>query len=192
MAVYECFDSFTAFEHYLRDSGPEIEPAARLLVSEYCKYALDRAWFYYPDALPKELLAKAIRNGHIDPELSFPLEDLYVDGQCAGQVGQEIYGAGAAFIFASRMFHPVENAPFRLFCDHFIQASERTGQRAISISLQGGENCTAHISLIRTGRKALPATELTLAQGDVIEPVAVHDRRIDYELPAASRVILSW
>jgi hypothetical protein len=192
MAIYECFDSFTAFEHYLRDSGPEIEPAARLLVSEYCKYALDRAWFYYPDALPEELLARDVRNGHIDPDLSFPLEDLYVDGQSAGQVGQEIYGAGAAFVFASRMFHPVSNAPFRLFCDHFIQASERTGERAISISLQGGEDCTAHISLIRTGKEQLPEAKLKLASSDEIEPCLRSDDRIDYQLPAISRVILSW
>ena len=52
MAIFECFDSFAAFERYLKDSGPDLDPAARLLVSEYCKYALDRAWFYYPDALP--------------------------------------------------------------------------------------------------------------------------------------------
>lgn len=50
-----------------------------------------------PDALPDDALAKDdIRNGHIDRKLSFPLEDLYGDGQPAGQVGQEIYGCGSA------------------------------------------------------------------------------------------------
>ena len=52
---YECFDSFAAFERYLKDSGPDLDPAARMLISEYCKYALDRAWYYYPDALPAEI-----------------------------------------------------------------------------------------------------------------------------------------
>lgn len=192
MAIYECFDSFLAFECYLRDSGPELEPAARMLISEYCKYALDRAWFYYPDALPKDLLATDIRNGHIDRDLSFPLEDLYVDGQPAGQVGQEIYGAGAAFAFASRMFHPVAGAPFRLFCDHFIMASERTGDHAISISLEGGETCTASLSLIRTGKQGLPQTKLTTAGGDVLRAQASTADRIDYRLPASGRVVLSW
>src|SRR4051794_16335522 len=114
-----------------------------MLISEYCKYALDRAWFYYPDALPKEALASDIRNGHIDRALSFPLEDLYIDGQPSGQVGQELYGAGAALVFASRTFHEIENAPFRLFCDHFIVASEHTGDGALSIRLDGGETCMA-------------------------------------------------
>ena len=86
MAIYECFDSFAAFERYLDDSGPDLEPAARMLIAEYCKYALDRAWFYYPDALPAEAISPEQRenNGHIDRKLSFPLEDLYPDGQRRG------------------------------------------------------------------------------------------------------------
>lgn len=122
MAMYECFDSFVAFERYLDDGGPDLEPEARMLIAEYCKYVLSRAWYYYPDALPAEVVSDKQRepNGHIDAALSFPLEDLYPDGQQAGQVGQEVYGAGAAFIFCTRAFHNVEGAPFRLFCDNLL------------------------------------------------------------------------
>ncbi|PPJ40641.1 hypothetical protein, partial [Pseudoxanthomonas sp. KAs_5_3] len=93
----------------------------------------------YPDMLPEEAISDKQRetNGHIDRKLSFPVEDLYPDGQQAGQVGQEVYGAGAAFIFATRAFHHVEGAPFRLYCNHFIRASERSGDRALSITLDG-------------------------------------------------------
>jgi hypothetical protein len=192
MAIYECFDSFAAFECYLRDSGPELEPAARMLISEYCKYALDRAWFYYPDALPKDALATENRNGHIDRDLSFPVEDLYVDGQPAGQVGQEIYGAGAAFVFASQAFHTVDGAPFRLFCDHFIMASERTGDRALSLSLDGGETCTAGLILVRLPRRKLPKFKLTTADGDALRPHAKTADRLDFRVPANGRLILSW
>jgi hypothetical protein len=192
MAIYECFDSFAAFECYLRDSGPELEPAARMLISEYCKYALDRAWFYYPDALPAEALADENRNGHIDRSLSFPLEDLYVDGQPAGQVGQEIYGAGAAMVYASRSFHHVENAPFRLFCDHFIMAHERTSSSAISIRLAGGETCTAQLSAIRTGRAKLPKIVVKTVGGDALRPRRHGDDRLDFHVPASGRLILSW
>lgn len=45
LAIFECFDSFAAFERYLKDSGPDLDPAARLLISEYCKYAIDRGWY---------------------------------------------------------------------------------------------------------------------------------------------------
>jgi hypothetical protein len=98
MAMFECSDSFAAFEEYLRDGGPDLSPAVRTLLSEYCRYALHRTWFYYPDALPPGAISPKQRepNGSVEPSLSFPLEDLYIDGQQAGQVGQEVYGAGAA------------------------------------------------------------------------------------------------
>ncbi|WP_206245772.1 hypothetical protein [Novosphingobium terrae] len=192
MAVYECFDSFCAFEDYLRDSGPELEPAARMLISQYCRYALDRAWYYYPDTLPEGGLAQDIRNGHIDRSLSFPLEDLYVDGQPAGQVGQEIYGAGAALAFAVRSFHPVAGAAFRLFCDHFIMASERTGERAITISLDGGETCSALLSATPIGKEPLPKFIVLTAGGDRLRPSRTVPERIEFQVPANGRLLISW
>jgi hypothetical protein len=194
MAIYECFESFAAFEHYLADSGPDLEPAARTLITEYCRYALDRAWFYYPDALPPEAISGEQRehNGHIDPKLSFPLEDIYADGQPAGQVGQEIYGAGAAFIFATAAFHKVEGTPFLIYCDHFIRASERTGDRTLSVQLEGGETSIARLSIVRSGRSALPSTHVATIDGDRIRPCGTASERIDFIVPAAGRLILSW
>lgn len=194
MAIYECFDSFSAFEHYLGDSGPDLEPAARMLISEYCKYTLHRAIHYYPDELPPEAIADEQRenNGHVDRKLSFPLEDLYPDGQPAGQVGQEIYGAGAAFIFATRAFHEVEDAPFLLYCDHFIRAIELTDARMLVVTLGGGEACTALLSLVRRKRRKLTATRAMAIDGDGIRPHAESPDRIDYHVPANDRVIFNW
>jgi hypothetical protein len=194
MALYECFDSFAAFERLLKDSGPDLDPAARLLVSQYCRYALDRAWFYYPDALPAEAISPKQRptNGHVDRNLSFPLEDLYVDGQPAGQVGQEIYGSGAALVFASRAFHNVRDAPFRIFCDHFLLASERPAERAITFQLGGGENCEAALSLVRTGRAKLPEFRVSTASGDRIRPRFTTPSRVEYRVPANDRISLTW
>lgn len=195
MALYECFDSYAAFEHYLSDSGPDLEPAARLLIAEYCRYALDRAWSYYPDALPPEAISDEQRenNGHIDPSLSFPLEDLYADGQPAGQVGQEIYGAGAAMIFATRAFHPVQGAPFRLFCDHFVRAAERTDPARIILTVDGGETGKAWIALVRLKRRRLPSTTVvTTLAGERFEPLGISDDRIDYYVPANGTVIITW
>lgn len=192
MAIYECFDAFTAFQYYLADSGPDLEPAVRMLVSEYCKYTLDRAWFYYPSELPAEMLATEHQSGRIDRKLSFPLEDLYGDGQIAGQIGQEIYGCGAAFIFATRSHHRVEDAPFKLFCNQFVRASERTGERSVSIQLDGGETCPADLSLVRLPRRKLPSARLKTAAGEEIEPHRAGEDRIDYRIPAHGRLILSW
>lgn len=194
MAIYECFDSFAGFEHYLKDGGPDLEPAARILISEYCKYALDRGWSFYPDALPPEAISPEQReaNGHVDRKLSFPLEDLYADGQVAGQVGQEVYGAGAAFIFASRAFHHVKDAPFRLYCDHFVRALERTGDRSLTLSLDGGENCSAKVSLVRLKRRQPVKAKLLTIAGDMLRPQETCPDRVDFRVPANGRLILSW
>ena len=194
MAIYECFDSFAAFEHYLDDSGPDLEPAARMLIAEYCKYALHRAWYYYPDALPPEAISPKQRetNGYVDRKLSFPLEDLYPDGQLAGQVGQEVYGAGAAFIFATRSFHPVEGAPFRLYCDHFVRSMERTDDRTLTLTLDGGETCTAGLSIVRLKRHKLTKMRVTTIDGDVIRPHSSSADRVDYHVPANGRLVLTW
>jgi hypothetical protein len=194
MALYECFDSFAAFERYLKDSGPDVDPAVRLLLSEYCRYALDRAWFYYPDALPEEAVSPKQReaNGHIDRNLSFPVEDLYIDGQQAGQVGQEIYGAGAAFVFASRAFHNVRDAPFRIFCDHFMLTSERPSQRAVMFQLGGSEGFDASLSLMRSGRAKLPEFTVTTAADKHIKPRMTSADRVEYRVPANGRITLAW
>ncbi|WP_347303002.1 hypothetical protein V5740_13595 [Croceibacterium sp. TMG7-5b_MA50] len=192
MAMYECFDSFAALEQFVRDSGPELDPAVRMLVCEYCKYVLHRGWYYYPDALPADVLATENRNGHINNKLSFPLEDLYADGSQPGQVGQEVYGAGAAFVLASRAFHQVEDAPFRLFCNYFLLAKERTGDRALSIQLTGTQGCTALFVIVRHGRAKLPECQLVTAGGDPIRPSMVADERIEFNVPADARVVLTW
>lgn len=194
MAMYECFDSFAAFERYLKDGGPDLDANVRMLVSEYCRYALDRAWYYFPDALPLEVVASEQResNGHIDRTLSFPVEDLYVDGQQAGQVGQEIYGCGSAFVFATRAFHRFDNAPFLLFCDHFMLAADRPSERTIAFQLAGGESCTAQLRVLRTGRRALPKVTIQTASGDGVRPHHSAPDHISFHIPAHGRLSLSW
>ena len=193
MALYECFECFAGFEEYLEQGGPGLDHSARLLISEFCKYALDRAWFYYPDMLPKDAIQEGDhQSGVINRALSFPLEDLYPAGDPAGKVGQEIYGCGAAFAFAVRSHHRIEGAPFRLYCNHFIRDLEQTGERAISIQLDGGETRLADVALVRLPRRRLPEVSVVTAGGDAIRPNSDDKDRIDFRVPADGRFILTW
>lgn len=188
-ALYECFDAFVAIESCLKDSGPDLDEGARMLLTEYCRYAVSNAWYYYPDSLPEDALATDIRNGHIDRELPFPLEDLYPDGQPAGQVGQEIYGAGAALVFASRLFHHVEGAPFKLYCDHFLTASERTSPCSLILHLSGGETCEALLAIIPAG-SARPRIQVHSGATELVGRSQAGRR--EFVVPARGSLRVTW
>lgn len=117
MAMYECWESSASFLEYLRLGGDDLSEPVRVLLSEFYRYGLDRARYFYPQELPADILSDEVRNGHIDRSLAFPLEDLYAGGEAPGQVGQEVYGVGAAFHFTEAAFHPLPGAGATLFCE---------------------------------------------------------------------------
>jgi hypothetical protein len=104
IAPFEDHEVFMALREVLALGGDALDPVARTLAMAFCRHAADRAWYFYPDMLPPEMLAGSQESGRIDRRLSFPIEDIYPDGRKAGQIGQETYGAGAAFLYAA---HPV-------------------------------------------------------------------------------------
>ncbi len=170
MALYECFEAFAAFQDCLETGGADLPDSVRLLLSEYNKYTLTRAWYYYPREIPNEILAQEIRNGKIERNLAFPLEDLYADGQAPGQVGQEIYGCGAAFVFTTRAFHRVAGAPFLIYSEYPLvvqevqtngESNRATGEKCMSFQVHGADGFTARVRLIPSGRKPVPVVYAT-------------------------------
>ena len=195
MAIYEEFESFVAFHEYLARGQSEIPEAVRMLLAEYCKYVLSRAWYYYPQELPKSALATEIRNGEIDQKLAFPLEDLYGDGQPAGQVGQEIYGCGAAFKFAAYAYQRLDTAPFLLFCDYPIaDLLQPTDEPCVQFRV-GGARLACRVRLIPLSSKPLPQVRVQMGSGAALQ-TSTHrtkqDNAIEFEVPADSEVRIEW
>ncbi len=188
MAIYECYESVAAFDEILVTVNDELGWGALRLMAEYRRFAFDRSWSYYPDALPKDALATDNRNGHIDPKLSFPLEDLYADGQPAGQVGQEIYGCGAAMLFAAAGFHRIEGAPFTVFCDYPV-IIEQDGDRRLRLTVRGPEGCVCALRVLDAPKGV--RVSLKKADAKVIRPSRPKGRR-DYEVGTRTLLILSW
>lgn len=93
LALYEELEVLAAIHDYFRLVGDEVPQPLRVLLPEYCKYLVDRAWFHYPSELPNNVIAKKPQSGNLHRYLSVPVEDLYEGWQAAGQVGQEVYGA---------------------------------------------------------------------------------------------------
>jgi hypothetical protein len=120
-AMFEEYEAYTAFHELLDLCGDEIDPSARLLVTEYCRFLLSRGWYYYPGELPEDVICDKPRNGEIDHSLAIPLEDLYPSRTKAGSVGQEIYGAGGSFEILIHAYRRVEA------CRTFCFANTRSG-----------------------------------------------------------------
>jgi hypothetical protein len=189
MALYECFESFDAFRDYLHLAGDDLPDSLRLLICEYGRYALSRAWFYYPDTLPPDLIAGKQRNGEIDRNIAIPMEDLYADGQPPGQVGQEVYGCGAAFIYALRATHRLAKAPFHLFCDYPLHAvTEEAG--ALSFRVDGVAGFDCRLRLVAKAGSALP--RLSLRVDGAAQRLKTVDGDREVMLPAGAHVEIRW
>ena len=118
MAPYEELEALAKFYEYLKMGGASLRPSVRRLIAEYCKFALDRGWHYYPAALPPGAIALKQRNGRIERNLAIPLEDLQDGFEQSGQVGQEVYGAGLALVCATRYYIQLPVADVQVFCEY--------------------------------------------------------------------------
>lgn len=190
-APYETFEAFAALDDLLLHGGAELEPAAQLLVSEFCAYAQDVTWWAYPENLPPECLAESSRDGHIDRRLAFPVEDVYADGQRAGQVGQEIYGAGAAFSFVARRFHRHPEAPFDVFCDRTVAHSTFGTDRSWSFEVVAPRAVSALVALLPNPRRNEAHVRVTV-DGSEVAPSSRQADRVEYAVPGGSSVHLNW
>lgn len=197
MAIYECFESYCSFYEYVTQGQEDLPDSVRLLVTEYIKYTLTRAWYYYPKELPEEILSEEVRNTHIDRDLAFPLEDLYPDGQPAGQVGQEIYGCGAAFALVARAYHRFENVPFFLYSEYPISDVKDEEERHLTLEVRGVEGMTCRMRLIPERKKQLPALQIYVqeAYGAPNRPLngsLTSEGDCEFTVPAGRRLVIHW
>lgn len=136
LAAYEEMELAAKFREYLRIGGEDVPASARLLMAEYCRYALDRTWHYYPDALPVEAIATRQEKGYVDAALAVPLEDLRDGFSQSGQVGQEVYGSGVPMALCTRHFSRLDATGTTLYCDYpAFDLRVRTERAATSVSL---------------------------------------------------------
>lgn len=202
LAPYEGFETYAAVQEYLQYVESDLPQSVLLLLTEYAKYALTRGWYYYPEHLPKEALATEVWRGHIDPHLAFPLEDLYPDGEPAGQVGQEIYGCGAAFVYATRAYHRRDTVPFLLYSEYPVAKyelsteTEAAEKREAQLRLFGADNFAARVRLIPSGRKELPEVRVTVVrESGAEEKLSIRpttEGHIEFDAPADETLSVYW
>ena len=173
LAAYEELEAHAKFHEFLQLGGDDVRPSLRLLLAEFQRYCLDRSWYYYPDTLPADVLADKPRNGRIRRELAIPLEDLQNGHETSGQVGQEIYGAGLAFVFASRHYVRLAGAACLAYCDYPMYDFQ-LAENGVSASWQAGGDPrgACELRVIPEDIDMAPlAVDVTTRAGDVVVPL---------------------
>ncbi|MES2454819.1 MAG: hypothetical protein V4594_04750 [Bacteroidota bacterium] len=189
-AAYEEQEVFCALHDYLKHAeGVEILPSVQLLIAEFIRYLVDRAVFYYPAMLPKEMLEASPKIGEVDPNLWIALEDLQDGWKKSGTVGQEVYGAGNAFGILPRHFLKVPGESFMVYVDY--PTSDFTPQKGkpVTFKVLGNQALSCRMVLVKTAHDKIPElTVMVKGQQEALTGKKVTGGNIEYTIPGNSRV----
>lgn len=192
-AVYEEQEVFCAFHDYLRHAeGVEILPSVKLLLAEYIRYLVERAVYYYPTMLPKDMLSDKVKTGEVDLNLWIALEDLHDGWEKSGEVGQEVYGAGNAFGILPRHYMQVEEAGFMIYTDYPTYGFSPKKHRPVNFRLAGDGRLTARLMIVKTGQAKLPEVTVTVNGKDKLTGKKVEGGNLEFAVPGDAEIHVDW
>lgn len=194
-AVYEELEGFAAFHDYLLQHGSGIPEWLNILSAEFLRCMLNKAIFYYPPALPPEMLSEKPKTGELDPKLWIPVEDIYDGWEQAGQVGQEVYGAGMPFGMIPRHYWRIPNEKFMIYVEYPITDFSSIEKGEALFRVLGDSRLSCRLRIMPTGRAELPTFKVTTERGEDTETLRgrkTPEGHIEYELFGARTVIVQW
>ena len=194
-AVYEEFEAFAALHDYLSHYDGDAPEWLKILIPEFIRNLLSKGSFYYPPNLPEEALSTKPRTGEIDPKLWIPLEDIHDGWEKAGQVGQEVYGAGLPFGIIPRNYWRVPDEDFMIYFEYPIKdfSTEKKGQA--SLHILGDRRLRSRIRIMPVGRKSLPEFEVLAhvdGHGEKLKGRETEEGHMEYEVFGDSMVTVNW
>ncbi len=194
-AVYEEIEAVAAFHDYLSyldDSAPEW---LKILIPEFIRVLMFKGSFYYPPVLPDEVIAAESRTGEINKKLWIPLEDIHDGREQAGQVGQEIYGAGLPFGLVPRHYHRVEEKGFIVYLDYPTLNYKDDEKGQLSFDVFGDSRLSCRMRIMPIGTKFLPDLEVEAEmekQKMILKSVVTEEGHLEYEVPGGHKVHVKW
>jgi hypothetical protein len=194
-AVYEELEGFAAFHEYLADYGRDMPEWMNILFAEFIRHMLYKASFYYPPNLPAEVMTEQPKTGELDPKLWIPLEDIYDGWEKAGQVGQEVYGAGMPFAIVPRQYFVVPGEKFMIYTDYPVRDISSVESGEALFYVLGDARLSCRLRLIPTGRAKLPAFEVRTERDGATENLKgtkTPEGHMEYELLGDRTVIVNW
>ncbi|MEK7953289.1 hypothetical protein [Luteolibacter soli] len=203
IAPYEEAEVFAASRVYLSEMGDQIPLSLVELWVEYGKHLISRAAYYLPEMLPADGICDSPHEGVIDRSLPVPLEDLYASVEPAGQVGQELYGAGLALTLATRTFHRWHDVPFMVWAAvplagaEFSADGKRPSKVVIRFKLVGPESHRHGLRIIpnsrRRGKNKFKVwREEPGKRRAMLKPVVTKDGHFVFEAAGSARIEIVW
>jgi hypothetical protein len=193
-AVYEEQEVFCAFHDYLRHAEDiDLHPSVRLLLAEYIRYLVDRACFYYPPMLPKDMLKEKPKVGELDPNLWVALEDLHDGWEQSGEVGQEVYGAGNSFGILPRHYMQAKDAGLMVYTDYPSYGFSSRVSSPLRFRLSGDGRLTSRLMIVKTGKDKLPEVTVTIKGSKTsLKGKSVSGGNLEYEVPGDAAIEIKW
>jgi hypothetical protein len=196
LAVYEEQECFASIHELLAlAEGTDFSDNAKLLLAEYVKYMINRAVYYYPPMLPKEMLSEESTTGELDPKLWVALEDIHDGWEKAGAVGQEVYGAGVAFGVVPRHYIRIPDQPFMIFVE-YPTGRKQISSDTLTLTVLGSKDLTCRLRVIITDQNAV-LPRLTIMTGnnedqEKIDKKAVNIENTEIEIHGDQTIIIKW
>ncbi|WP_316846410.1 hypothetical protein [Pedobacter psychrodurus] len=193
-AAYEEQEVFCALHDYLKHAeGGDILPSVRLLCSEFIRYLVERAPYYYPPMLPSDMLSDEVKTGEVDRKLWIALEDLHDGIEKSGAVGQEVYGAGNAFGILPRHFIRFSDNPFLIFSDCPISGI-RKSPGSVIFHLQGDPRLSYRLRITPSESETKMPNIKFFCQSPSVRLTPSKDRNQDLEafIMGNETVHISW
>ncbi|MES2061115.1 MAG: hypothetical protein V4456_04295 [Bacteroidota bacterium] len=193
-AVYEEQEVFCALHDYLKHAeGENILPSISLLLAEYIKYLVNRAIYYYPTMLPKEMLSDKVKIGEVDPKLWIALEDLHDGWEKSGEVGQEVYGAGNAFGILPRHYLRVPGEHFMIYVDYPTSSFTARKGKPVNFTVLGDNRLICRLVVVKMEDKNLPTfTVIANGQKQEVKGKTTSKGNIEYALNGGQAIKITW
>lgn len=180
-------------DYLLLANDADLPASISLLLAEFTRYIVQRATFYYPPNLPKEMLAENVKMGQVDPKLWIALEDIHDGWEKSGEVGQEVYGAGVAFGIVPRHYLKVGNEPFLIFVDYPTTRYSKKG-KSFSFDVRGDSRLTCRMVIVKKDKAKLPS--FTVTEKGSGKKVALTGKtvngNIEYQVRGNKSVNVKW
>jgi hypothetical protein len=191
-AAYEEQEVFAAMHNFLLYAEDEdILPSVSLLIPEFLKYILNRAAYYYPPNLPKEMLSDEVKTGQVDHKLWIAIEDIHDGWEKSGTVGQEVYGAGVAFGIVPRHFYRLPDNDFMIYLDYPTAGFKYRKGSGVTFQVKGDSRLSCRMLIVNPDKKRLPAFTVT---GNTIEVKGTHrkDGHMEYLINGNQQIKINW